>query len=290
MLRQFTSADTVADGLNRYGYVYGNPTTFTDPSGHVTDELSNEGGGAPGGGGGAYVEVDGVVTMNSDAVFSENTFVATPDGGEIETTISGDTFTFDAEGNITEIDGISTVGDNAPSTVTNEGDVRELQQENAGFSKGTNGNGNGSGRTPEQAASGGTANAYGPAHVNNPQEYQQIMDDLQTSGVEVNLSTTTPPGQGQYGPSSTPGQPGSLRVNPDVDISTLGHEYEHFLMDRELGYPGARTYWEDPELRMQGEARAYDTEIARAEAAGYSELSQMLEDAKQACLAGLRAS
>ena len=31
---QFTSADTVQDGLNRYGYVAGNPTTATDPSGH----------------------------------------------------------------------------------------------------------------------------------------------------------------------------------------------------------------------------------------------------------------
>ena len=30
---QFTSADSVADGLNRYGYVAGNPTTNSDPSG-----------------------------------------------------------------------------------------------------------------------------------------------------------------------------------------------------------------------------------------------------------------
>jgi RHS repeat-associated protein len=30
-LGQFASADTVADGLNRYGYVRGNPTTATDP-------------------------------------------------------------------------------------------------------------------------------------------------------------------------------------------------------------------------------------------------------------------
>ena len=36
MVGQFTSADTLlAGGLNRYGYVGGNPTTATDPSGHM---------------------------------------------------------------------------------------------------------------------------------------------------------------------------------------------------------------------------------------------------------------
>src|SRR6185312_1759997 len=34
-LGQFTSADTVSDGLNLYAYVNGNPETFTDPSGHI---------------------------------------------------------------------------------------------------------------------------------------------------------------------------------------------------------------------------------------------------------------
>jgi RHS repeat-associated protein len=33
-LGQFSSADTVTDGLNRFGYVKGNPETFSDPSGH----------------------------------------------------------------------------------------------------------------------------------------------------------------------------------------------------------------------------------------------------------------
>ena len=31
---QFVSADTVADGLNRYGYAHANPETYADPTGH----------------------------------------------------------------------------------------------------------------------------------------------------------------------------------------------------------------------------------------------------------------
>src|SRR5262249_34826505 len=31
---QFTGADTMQDGLNRFGYVHANPETYTDPTGH----------------------------------------------------------------------------------------------------------------------------------------------------------------------------------------------------------------------------------------------------------------
>ena len=42
-LGQFTSADTTNDGLNRYGYVAGNPESDSDPTGHrlcVSDSAS----------------------------------------------------------------------------------------------------------------------------------------------------------------------------------------------------------------------------------------------------------
>jgi RHS repeat-associated protein len=46
---QFASADTIASGLNRFGYVHGNPTTRVDPSGRE-DVDPEEYGGGPGGG------------------------------------------------------------------------------------------------------------------------------------------------------------------------------------------------------------------------------------------------
>ncbi len=49
-LGQFTSADTVLDGLNRYGYVGGNPISRTDPSGQMPDEWGKTEGGGGGGG------------------------------------------------------------------------------------------------------------------------------------------------------------------------------------------------------------------------------------------------
>jgi RHS repeat-associated protein len=64
-LGQFTSADTVSDGLNRYGYVKGNPETATDPTGHSEDDHPDPWGGEGGlttggtGGGGDGGDGDG---------------------------------------------------------------------------------------------------------------------------------------------------------------------------------------------------------------------------------------
>jgi RHS repeat-associated protein len=44
---QFTSADSVQDGLNRYAYVAGNPETAADPSGHKAVECAGDCGSGP---------------------------------------------------------------------------------------------------------------------------------------------------------------------------------------------------------------------------------------------------
>ncbi len=67
---QFGSADTVLDGLDRYGYVGGNPTTVTDPSGHVVCPVC-EGGGEGAASLAAELESLDGVTATTDATTPE---------------------------------------------------------------------------------------------------------------------------------------------------------------------------------------------------------------------------
>jgi hypothetical protein len=143
-------------------------------------------------------------------------------------------------------------------------------------------------KTVGELASELSADAYGPARINHTAEFERIVAELRQAGVEVNLSDSTPLGQGAYGPAVRAGGPGSLNVNPDTDISTLMHEYDHFVFDRNNGFPGLRHYIENPQLFVHGEARAYDAEIARAQANGLTDLAATLEAAKLQVIAKLK--
>ena len=93
-LGQFTSADTVlAGGLNRYSYVGGNPTTATDPSGHMDDEDPDEGGvtGTEGAPPGSFA--DGVASFdtNGDTVVNDGVVSPLDPANDSPVTITDDT-------------------------------------------------------------------------------------------------------------------------------------------------------------------------------------------------------
>ena len=150
-LGQFTSADTLlAGGLNRYGYVGGNPTTATDPSGHMDDDGPDEGGpsgvqgappgafaaGAGGGGGltaffawlfgedeatsGAAAATSGATLNTGDAPFTVQDFDPENTGTKTLKTYNGDaTVTYTVETDDGHVISATTYGANdAPGEAT----------------------------------------------------------------------------------------------------------------------------------------------------------------------------
>jgi len=91
-----------------------------------------------------------------------------------------------------------------------------------------------------------------------------MMAELNAAGVEVSLR----PGQFAYGPSSTPGVPGNMVLDPKASLSAVQHEYSHFLGDKALGFPGARYYYENPGARLSSERSAYLVELGNARSIG----------------------
>jgi hypothetical protein len=73
----------------------------------------------------------------------------------------------------------------------------------------------------------------GPARVNNPAEYDEIVSNLRANGVEIRYSTN----EFAYGPTSLGGRPGNIVFDPDASISAIRHEHGHFLDDQALGFP-----------------------------------------------------
>ncbi len=106
--------------------------------------------------------------------------------------------------------------------------------------------------------------SMGPAHLNDTDEYNAIIKDLEENGVDISYRKNAL----AYGPSSSPGKPGSIVLDPDASISAVRHEYGHFVDDKALGFPPVREYYENPRLRIVSERRQYLQEIRTARKIG----------------------
>lgn len=98
----------------------------------------------------------------------------------------------------------------------------------------------------------------------DPERYAEILADMKANGVVINWSNRTQPWEGGYQPDRKGA--GRVRFNRSVDLSTLEHEYLHFLDDKENGYPGLRYYLENPNVQTQMEIDAYELEKSLMEA------------------------
>ena len=106
--------------------------------------------------------------------------------------------------------------------------------------------------------------SLGSARVNQADEFNFIIDDLTSNGVEISYRKNAL----AYGPSASPGTPGTIVLDPDASISAIRHEYGHFLDDKALGFPPSSVYYENPSLRVASERRQYLQEISTAREVG----------------------
>ncbi len=124
---------------------------------------------------------------------------------------------------------------------------------------------------------------FGPAELSHPQELKAIKEDLESSGVRINVRDKDHPAIG-YGPSSIPGEPGSMTVTEGMSFSAWKHEHRHFSTDRELGYPGHVHYYGNLELYAEMEREAYGEEVALARENGYNELAKIIENIRDSAI------
>ena len=119
---------------------------------------------------------------------------------------------------------------------------------------------------------------YGSGRDSHPAEWQAIIDQLKAEGVEVRHRDGTM----AYGAAPTAGRPGQLIIDENASYSALKHEYQHYLDDKAMGFPGPRVHYDPAHpARRQMETKAYDIEIELAKKQGNQPLADELEVLKQ---------
>ncbi|MGQ4617471.1 hypothetical protein [Nocardia sp. R7R-8] len=100
---------------------------------------------------------------------------------------------------------------------------------------------------------------HGPAAETHPEQVQELKLEAKRLEVEINY------GNGMaYGPAGTPGNPGTITMDPDASFGAWLHEFKHMRDDAAAGWPAmGRSLELDYRARM--ESRAYREEIKYAQ-------------------------
>ena len=110
---------------------------------------------------------------------------------------------------------------------------------------------------------------FGPGRISNPDDWQNILDDLQNQGVEIVHR------EGVMGYSPSKGKPGQLVIDDNASYGALLHERQHYLDDVKQGFPGMEYHFQTKN-RLKMELNAYMKEIHWAESIGRKDIANSL--------------
>lgn len=99
----------------------------------------------------------------------------------------------------------------------------------------------------------------GSMFESHPEETEKILDELRKMGIKVFFTDEE---KMVYSPGSAEfGYKGHIRVNENASFSALMHERQHALDDVKNGFPGAKYYMNNKQVRWKMELDAYHIEL-----------------------------
>lgn len=99
----------------------------------------------------------------------------------------------------------------------------------------------------------------GSMFESHPEETEKILDELRKMGIKVFFTDEE---KMVYSPGSAEfGYKGHIRVNENASFSALMHERQHALDDIKNGFPGAKYYMNNKQVRWKMELDAYHIEL-----------------------------
>ncbi|MCM3175023.1 WXG100 family type VII secretion target [Paenibacillus sp. MER 99-2] len=114
--------------------------------------------------------------------------------------------------------------------------------------------------------------AFGAGLKSHPEEWHKLIKVMEENGVEVVYRE----GALGYGPLRK-GEPGQILIDPEASMSSLRHEYSHYVEAKSNGFPSAAESYQNWEGRIADELKAYTIEIKEAKRLGLDNIAEQLQ-------------